>query len=198
MGGIVSGIFTPTEAAGVAAAYCMIVGFYYRKLSLQNLPEIFLRTIETSSIVLFIISIASLYGWLMATAHAPELAEKILLSISQNKYVVLILINILVLILGCFLEGIAIIILFTPMFLPIMTKLGIDPVFFGVLLVFNLMIGTITPPVGVVMYVVTSISKISIESFSREMLPWLLLMMGLLFLMTFFPIIIMFLPNALM
>lgn len=199
MGGIVGGVVTPTEAGVVGTIYAFIVGkFIYRELKWKSIPGILVRTAVTSGIVVLVMSTASVYGWVLAYERIPQIVAEAFVALSDNPAIVLGLIMIIMLILGMFLDGTAALIIMTPVFLPIVTALEVDLVFFGVLMAINICIGTVTPPVGVCLYVSAGIAKISLEEVSKAVLPFVAVLVGALFVLTAFPQIIMFLPNLLM
>lgn len=199
LGGIYGGIFTPTEAAAVAVVYALVVGFFvYRELNLKDLPKVFVNTAVSTSVVMFIISTAQVFGWILTSERIPDAIAQGFIGFSQNPYVILFLINVLLLIVGCFMETNAAIIILAPIFLPLMVKLGIDPIFFGIVMVVNLAIGMITPPLGVNLFVACGISNITIERISKSVLPLLAGMIVALFLITYIPDISMFLPRIMM
>ncbi|MFA5026929.1 MAG: TRAP transporter large permease, partial [Candidatus Methylomirabilota bacterium] len=195
LGGIFGGVFTATEAAAVAALYAFVVGkFVYRELRWGQIPEVLYQAGLSTAMVLIIVGVANLVGYIMAVERIPLLVAELFLSLTANKYVMLLLINILLLVVGCFIDGASAIIIFTPVLLPLILKMGIDPVFFGVMITVNLMIGTITPPVGVCLYAVCSIANLRLDEISRAVLPFLLVEIVVLLLITYVPDLIMFLP----
>ena len=196
LGGIFLGVFTATEAAVVATVYAFIMGkFVYRELKLRDLPEILYKGGLNTAMILIIVGVANLVGYIMAVERIPLQVAELFLSITSNKWVMLLLINILLLIVGCFIDGASALIIFTPVLLPLVHKLGIDPIFFGVVICVNLMIGTITPPVGLCLYVACGIADVRLEQISRTIIPFLLVEVVVLFLVTYIPWLIMFLPN---
>ena len=196
MGGIFGGIFTPTEAAAVAAIYSLALGlFIYGDLKFGDLPRIFKDAVSTSAVVGFIVAGASLFGWVLARERVPQSIAEAFLAFSTDPYVILLVINVLMLVLGCFMEGIAIMILMVPVFMPVIQQVGIDPVHFGVLVTMNLMIGILTPPFGVALFTVAKVGKIPFEELAREILPFLPGLIIVLFLLTYFPSLSMFLPR---
>ena len=175
MGGMTFGWFTPTEAAIAACAWAMILGiFLYRSLNFKQFYKVTMDTIETTAGVLLIVAAASLFGWVLTTTRITEYAAEALLSYTNNRYVILLLINVLLLVVGCFLEPIASISILVPVLMPVITKVGIDPVHFGVVMTLNLMIGLLHPPLGMVLFVLARISKLSIERTTMAILPWLI------------------------
>jgi C4-dicarboxylate transporter DctM subunit len=199
IGGMVSGIFTPTEAAVGATVYALILTmFVYQEVKFKDLPRILWETLESSVRVLFIISAAGIFGWLLIHQRVPEAVISGLMSLSHNPWVVLLIINIILLILGCFMEGICIMLLTIPVFMPMIAKLGIDPVHFGVMMTLNLMVGLLTPPVGMVLYTLASISKIPVWALAHELRWHMAALMIVLFLVTFVPGFVTFVPNLFM
>lgn len=198
LGGIYGGIFTPTEAASVAVVYGFVVGFFiYRELSIKSLPKIFVNTAVSTSVVMFIISTAQVFGWIMTSQRIPDRIAQAFISFSESPYIILLLINLLLLVVGCFMETNAAIIILAPIFLPLITKLGIDPILFGLIMVVNLAIGMITPPLGVNLFVACGVCNLTLEKISKAILPFLIAMIVALMLITYIPGITMFLPNLL-
>ncbi|MCL1874691.1 MAG: TRAP transporter large permease [Synergistaceae bacterium] len=199
LGGIYGGVFTPTEAAAVAVAYGFIIGvFVYKDLKLRDLPRVFINTAVSTAVVMFIVSTATLFGWLLTRERIPDAIANAILSASQNKYMVLLMINALLLVVGCLMETISAILIMAPIFLPLLTKLGVDPILFGVIMVVNLAIGMFTPPVGVNLFVTCSICDTSLEKLSKALVPFIIAMVIALLAITYIPAISMFLPNLLM
>ncbi len=196
MGGIFGGIFTPTEAAAVAAIYSLILGlFVYGDMKFSDLPRIFKEAVNTSAVVGFIVAGASLFSWVLARERVPQQIAEAFLGISDNPHVVLLVINVVMLILGCFMEGIAIMILMVPVFMPVTQQLGIDPVHFGVIVVMNLMIGILTPPFGVALFTVAKVGNIPFDVLARAIMPFLPPLILVLVLITHFPGLVMWLPR---
>lgn len=198
IGGMTFGWFTPTEAAIAASAWALILGiFLYRSMSLKQFYKVTMDTIETTASVLLIVAAASLFGWVLTTTHIAEQAADALLSVTNNRYVILVLINLLLLVIGCFLEPIASISILVPVLMPILVKVGIDPVHFGVVMTLNLMIGLLHPPLGMVLFVLSRIAKLSIERTTMAILPWLIPLMASLIAITFIPELTLWLPRTL-
>jgi tripartite ATP-independent transporter DctM subunit len=198
VGGILFGIFTPTEAAIAACAYALLLGLVvYRTLTWQRFLRVSVDTIETTAVVLFIVAGASIFAWILTSARAPEQFAALVLQISDNPIIVMLLLNLILLIVGCFLETVAAITILVPVLLPIAILVGIDPVHFGVIMVLNLMIGLLTPPVGMVLYVLARIAKIPFEQAMMATLPFLFPLVITLMLITFIPAITMWLPTLL-
>jgi C4-dicarboxylate transporter DctM subunit len=199
IGGILTGAFTPTEAAGVAAIYGLFVGFFiYKEITPRDLLPIATRVVTSTAVVLFIVAAATVLQFIFIREMVGEALQTLFKPFYANRTVALIFINLLFLFLGCIMETTALLLLFTPLFLPTIDGLGIDRVHFGVFFVLNLMIGTLTPPVGTVMYVILNISKITMREFVREVWPMLIALIAVLFLITFYPPLVMFIPNLLM
>ncbi|MCX7788870.1 MAG: TRAP transporter large permease, partial [Spirochaetes bacterium] len=197
IGGIASGIFTPTEAAIAAVVYALILGLVYRTLTLKKLIAISLETAETTAVILLIVAGASIFAWVLTANQVTERFASLVLGITENKYLLLLVINILLLIVGCFMETIASITILTPVLLPVVMKLGVDPIHFGVIMVLNLMIGLLTPPVGMVLFVLTRVSKISFERVTKATIPFILPLVIVLFLITYIEPLCMWLPRIL-
>jgi len=196
-GGMMAGVFTPTEAAFAAAAYALALGlFVYRELSWRDLPKIFLDTVETNAVVLMLVMTASLFGWVLARAQVPQQLGAWILGTTQNPLVILLLINVFLLIVGCFMEALAALIVLIPVFMPVIKAVGIDPVHFGLVVVLNLMIGTLTPPVGIVLFVVSRVAKLPFEEVARATAPFLVPLIVVLLLITVFPELVLFLPRV--
>lgn len=196
LGGIYSGIFTPTEAAGVAVIYGLIVGiFIYKEIKLKELWKLFVDAAVSSATVMYIVACASVFAWLLTTSHIASDLSSALLSVSSNKYVILLLINIIFLIAGCFLDANSAFYIMIPIMIPIMKALSIDPIYFGVFVTVNMAIGLITPPVGINLYVGCNIAKISVAELCRKVVPFMVAGIIALLIVTYIPQIIMFLPN---
>jgi tripartite ATP-independent transporter DctM subunit len=199
VGGIVGGVFTPTESGAVATMVAIILGvFVYRRIGWRELADSALNTIYMMGSVLIIVAGAATFGWILSIEGAGELLGDNLLRISKNPIIIMLIINALLLIFGCFIETVALLILLTPILLPVVVKVGYDPVHFGVIMVFNLTIGLTTPPLGLCIFVASGIADISVKDFMREMFPlYIPLLLGLLT-TVLSPRLVMFLPNLLM
>ena len=196
LGGIYGGIFTPTEAAAVSVIYGLVVGmFVYKELSLQQLPQLLMNAGKTTAIVMMIIATASGFGWILTSERIPDVIASAMLSFSSNKIVIMLMINILLLLVGCIMETTASIIILTPIFLPIVTQLGVNPVHFGIIMVVNLAIGMSTPPLGVNLFVACSIANQTMEQITKKIIWLLLLSIGVLFAVTYYEPIAMFIPR---
>ena len=195
IGGMTFGLFTPTEAAVAACAYALLLGLYYRSLGWRQLIRVSFDTIETTAVVLFVVAGASIFGWVLTTSRVTETFAAELLSITQDPVMLLILINLLLLVVGCFMETIAAITILTPVLLPITNHLGIDPVQFGIIMVLNLMIGLLTPPVGMVLFVLARVASISFEDCVKAVAPFLIPLLVVLAIVTFVPAVTLWLPT---
>ncbi|KJS82882.1 MAG: C4-dicarboxylate ABC transporter permease [Peptococcaceae bacterium BICA1-8] len=198
LGGIYGGVFTPTEAASVACIYAFIVSKYiYKDLQYSELRAIFAKAATSTAIILFIVTLSAPFSWLMTSGGIPTMLAEKMLGLFQNKYIILLMINLILLFLGCFLETQSIILLMTPMLLPLANALGIPPIALGIIMVVNTSIGMITPPMAVNLFVASGIARISIEEISKKIIPFLLVEAAILLLITYIPEIIMWLPNIL-
>ena len=198
LGGIYLGIFTPTEAAAVAAAYGAFVGFFiYRELKVSALPKTLLSAAYNTTMIMFVVGAANLFGWILTNAQVPHMLAASFATMTNNPVIFLLLVNVLLLIIGTLINASAAVVILTPILLPVAVGLGIDPLFFGVLMVVNLAIGCITPPVGLDLFVVASITKISIDEITVKVMPYLIMLLADLLLLTLFPGIITFLPAVL-
>ena len=196
--GITLGIFTPTEAAIVTVVYALFLGvLVYRELTLSKLREIVLETIQTTAAFIFIIGAANLFAWVLTREQLPQMIAKTLFSISRNPVIVLLLLNVFLLIVGCFMEGLAALIVLVPILLPAIKAVGIDPVHFGVVAVLNLTIGALTPPVGTYLYIMVRVARMSFEEVVRATLPWTVPLIVVLLLISFFPQLVLWLPTLL-
>ncbi|WP_312700723.1 TRAP transporter large permease [Sedimentibacter sp.] len=196
LGGIYGGFFTPTEAAAVAAVYGILVGmFIYKTIGLKDLYKLLIDSAVGSAIVMFIVACAGFFAWFITTQGIADLASDFLLQVSGNKYVFLLIINVILLIAGCFVDATSALYIFTPIILPVALALGYDPIALGVVMTMNLAIGQVTPPVGVNLYVACGVSKVSLKEISVAVLPFVLASIVVLLLITYIPDIIMFLPN---
>jgi len=196
VGGLLLGLVTPTEAAVLATAYSLIVGcVIYRELKLSDLPGILWISGKQTVQVLFIVAAAAPFGWVLVQQQIPNAIVESLLSLSSEPWVVLIMVNIILLMLGMFIEGIAVMIIAMPLLLPAMLQIGVSPVHFGVIMVLNLMIGLITPPVGLCLYAVAQVAQVKLGEIIRETWPYLIALVGVLLLINFVPSIVMWLPT---
>lgn len=194
--GIIGGIFTPTEASVIAIIYALIIGrFVYKKLNLKNVQIVFLDSMKTSASLMILVGFANLFGWILITEQIPQTISSEILGFTTNKYMVLLLINLLLIVVGTFMETIAALLILFPILLKVALEVDVDPIHFAVIAVLNLIIGLTTPPVGVCLFVASSIGKVSITSVSKAGFPFLLVSLLVLVLVTLFPSLALALPE---
>ncbi|MCB0641695.1 MAG: TRAP transporter large permease [Phaeodactylibacter sp.] len=196
IGGIVAGVFTATEASAVAVLYCLVLAFIYREVSFKDLPSIFLSSVSTTAIVMLLIGTSMSMSWIMAYENIPQDITDFMLSISDNKFVILLIINLLLLFVGIFMDMTPAVLIFTPIFLPVVTNLGMDPTHFGIVMVLNLCIGLCTPPVGSVLFVGVGVGGTTIQKVIRPLLPLFIAMLIALLIVTYVPGLSLWLPRA--
>jgi tripartite ATP-independent transporter DctM subunit len=197
LGGILAGVFTAVEAGAVACVWAFLVTmFVYRDFRWRDLPGLVHRTLRTVSMVMTLIAFASAVGYVMALMQAPAKITAAFLTVSDNKYVILMLINVLLLVLGCLLDMAPAILICTPILLPVMRNFGVDPVHFGMIMMLNLGIGLCHPPVGSILFVGCAVGKVRIEDVMREIWPFYLVMFGVLMAVTYVPAISLWLVHA--
>jgi tripartite ATP-independent transporter DctM subunit len=197
LGGIYTGVVTPTEAGALAGIYALLISvLVYRSLGLKQLMEVIVETAKTTGILTVIVGAAFSFSYIVAIEHIPSIFSGLLLGVTSNKYVLLLVINILFIILGMFIDTMAITLVFIPMVLPLVKLLGIDLVHFGVVIVLNMMIGLSTPPFGMLLFIVSGISGTPLKSIIKEIFPMLLVLIGVLFLITYVPWFVLYLPGT--
>ncbi|EOT7584322.1 TRAP transporter large permease [Salmonella enterica subsp. enterica serovar Alachua] len=198
VGGIVQGIFTAIEASAIAVVYTLLLTMvFYRTLKIKDLPSILLQTVVMTGVIMFLLATSSAMSFSMSITNIPAALSDMILGISANKLVILLVITVFLLIIGAFRDIGPAILIFTPILLPIMAKLGVDPVHFGIIMIYNLAIGTITPPVGSGLYVGASVGKVKVEEVIKPLLPFYGAIIGVLLLITYIPEITLFLPRLL-
>ncbi|WP_425414071.1 TRAP transporter large permease [Salinimicrobium terrae] len=195
IGGIVTGIFTATEASGIAVLYCLILSFINRELKVSDLHSVFLSSVGTTAIVMLLIATSMSMSWVMSYENIPQAVSDALLGLSDNIFVILLIINLLLLFVGTFMDMTPAVLIFTPIFLPVVTALGVDPVHFGIMMVMNLCVGLCTPPVGSVLFIGVSVAKTSIQKVIKPLIPLYVAMFIVLLLVTFVPEISLWLPR---
>jgi len=195
IGGIIGGVFTATEASAVAVLYTILLSFYYKELSLKKLPKVILESSETTAIVMLLIGASMCMSWVLSYENIPQDISNALLSVSDNKIIILLMINVILLAVGVFMDATPAVLIFTPIFLPIVTDLGMDPTHFGIVLMLNLCIGLCTPPVGSVLFVGVGIAKTTISKVIKPLIPLFLVMILSLFLVTYIPQLSLWLPE---
>ena len=196
IGGVLSGIFTATEAGVIATVYALIVSFFvYKTISVKDLPRIFINSAVLTSVCLIVIASASIFGRILAIEKFPMMVRTLLLSFDTSPLVVELLIIVFILLLGLFIEGIPVLIIFAPIFIPVIMNLGLDPVHFGVVFIMAILIGSVTPPVGIILYICCNIADIKVSKASRIIWPFVGMMMLVLFLCLFFPPLVTFIPS---
>lgn len=197
IGGIVAGIFTATEASGVAVLYALVLGFIYRELTIAKLRKILIDSVLTTGVVMLLIACSIAMSWVMAYTDIPQAVTSAMLSVSDNPVVILLLINVVLLLVGIFMDITPAVLIFTPIFLPVVEAAGMDPVHFGIIMVMNLCIGLCTPPVGTVLFVGIAMAGISLEQVIKPLIPLFVVMIIVLLLVTYIPALSMFLPGLL-
>jgi len=197
IGGILAGVFTPTEASCIAVLYSLVLSFVYRSIKVRDLGEILLESGRTTAIVMFLVGVSAVMSWVMSFAQIPQLVTDALLTVSTNPYVLIVLIVVLLLVIGCFMDPTPAVLIFAPIFLPVVTAFGMDPVHFGIFMVLALSIGTITPPVGPVLFVGARVAGMSIESVMRRLVPFFVGLVLLLLVVAMTPALSLWLPGLL-
>ena len=195
IGGIVAGIFTATEGAAVAVAYSVLLSIFYKSIRLKDIPKILMETIETTCIIMILIAASAILSVVMSFTGIPTALSELILGITDNPILVLLLLNVILLIIGTFMDISPAVLIFTPIFLPIAVSIGVDPIHFGIIMAFNMCIGNITPPVGSTLFVGTSVGKVTIEQVIKPLLPFYGAVIIVLLIVTYVPEISLFLPK---
>lgn len=195
IGGIISGIFTATEASAIAVLYCLILGFIYQEISWKDLPSILLDSASTTAVVMLLIGASMGMSWVLSYENIPQDISTGLLTLSDNPIIILLIINVLLLVVGIFMDMTPAVLIFTPIFLPVVTELGMDPIHFGIVMVLNLCIGLCTPPVGSVLFVGIGVANTTIEKVIKPLLPLFIVMVVALILVTYIPQLSLWLPS---
>ncbi|WP_342539035.1 TRAP transporter large permease [Sporosarcina sp. FSL K6-1540] len=197
LGGMLGGVVTPTEAAAIAVVYALFCAVVYKEFKWENLKKSFIESVGSTSLIMFLVGIGTAMGWIISAEQLPYLLSDVLLGLTENKYLMLMIINIMLLFLGMIMEGIPIKLIILPILLPIIDSLGIDRVHFGIVMSFNLLIGMVTPPVGLGLYVMSRVGKMSFESIVKAIIPMYIPLFIALLLITYFPQLSLWLPNLL-
>jgi tripartite ATP-independent transporter DctM subunit len=197
IGGILAGVFTPTESAAIAVVYCLILGFIYKAIKVGDLPRILIDATLTTAIVMLLVGVSTIMAWVMAFSGIPGAISSGLLGLTDSPTMILILIMVILLIVGTFMDPTPAILIFVPIFLPIVTTFGVDPIHFGIMVTFNLCLGTITPPVGNVLFVGARVAGLRAEPVIKALVPFFLALVAMLFVVTFIPQLSMWLPDVL-
>jgi tripartite ATP-independent transporter DctM subunit len=195
IGGIIAGVFTATEASGIAVLYTLLLALWYKDITWRDLPQILLESVGTTCIVMLLIGTSMSMSWVLSYENIPQDVSATLLSISDNKIVILLIINLILLIVGSFMDMTPAVLIFTPIFLPVVVNLGIDPIHFGIIMVLNLCIGLCTPPVGSLLFVGVGIANTTIGKIIKPLLPLFIAMIVALFLVTYIPHLSLWLPK---
>jgi tripartite ATP-independent transporter DctM subunit len=196
--GMLSGFFTPTEAASATVVYVLFISsVFYRELTLSHLVKALFETVKSTSTILVIVAAAALFGWILAIEQIPQMFSAALLSISTNPLVLLLILNILLFIVGMFLDSTTATLLLVPIIVPPLVNSGVDPIHLGLVFIFNIMIGLVTPPMGLSLFLVSDIAKVPMKSIMKEVVPYMVPLLGTLFLITYVPQIVLWIPNML-
>lgn len=197
IGGILGGVFTASEGSAIAVVYALILSFLYKSIKLQDLPKIILNSVKTTAVVEFLVCVSGIMAWVMSFTKMPQLISRALLSLGTNPLIILLIINIVLLIVGTFMDPTPAVLIFTPIFLPICTSFGMHPVHFGLMMVMNLYVGTITPPVGAIMFAGCKIANVKIEYVIKRLVPYFAVVIFALLLVTYVPALSLAIPKAL-
>jgi tripartite ATP-independent transporter DctM subunit len=195
IGGIVAGYFTATEASAIAVLYSLILAVIYKQVSFKNLPDIILRSVKTTGVVMLLVASSMGLSWIMAYENIPQNVSEGLLALTSNPFMILLIINMLLLFVGVFMDMTPAVLIFTPIFLPIVTAIGVDPIHFGIIMVLNLSVGLCTPPVGSVLFIGCSVAGLSIDKVVKPLLPMFIAMVIVLLLVTYLPELSLWLPS---
>ena len=197
IGGILIGAFTATEGSAIAVVYSLLLSFIYRSIKIRDLRKILLDSVKMTAIVIFMIGVSSIMSWIMSFTNIPAIIADVLLGLTNSKIAILLIMNLLLLVVGTFMDPTPAILIFTPIFLPICTSFGMHPIHFGIMIVFNLCIGTITPPVGPILFTGCKVANVKIEEVFKTLLPYFAVTAAILLLVTYVPAISMTIPNVL-
>ena len=197
IGGILGGIFTATEGSAIAVAYALILGFIYRNITIRDLPRILFDSVKTTAVIEYLVCVSGIMGYIMTYTKIPALVANAILGVTDSAVVILLIMNIILLIVGCFMDPTPAVLIFTPIFLPIVQTWGMHPVHFGLMMVMNLCVGTLTPPVGAILFAGCRTHNVKIEQIIKMLLPFFAVIFVTLMLITYVPALSMFIPEAL-
>lgn len=197
IGGIAKGVFTATEGAAVSVVYSLVLSLIYKTISLKELPKLMGEAMVVTAGILLLIAASGIMSWVMAFTGIPQTLSSYIIEISNNKYVIFLIMNIILLIVGTFMDLTPAVLIFTPIFLPIATTLGMHPVHFGIMMIFNLGMGNMTPPVGSVLFVGCKVGEVTIEEVTKPLLPYFIILILTLLLVTYIPFFSMVIPEML-
>ena len=197
IGGILGGYFTATEGSAIAVMYSLILGFLYKNVRLKDLPRILFESVKTTAVIEYLVCVSGIMGYVMSYTHIPALVADAILGLTSNKYVILLIMNVILLIVGCFMDPTPAVLIFTPIFLPIVSTWGMSPVHFGLMMVMNLCVGTLTPPVGAILFAGCRVGKVKIEQIIKMLMPFFAVIIICLLLVTYVPWFTMCIPQAL-
>lgn len=197
IGGILGGIFTATEGSAIAVAYALILSFIYRNITIKDLPRIIFESVKTTAVIEYLVCVSGIMGYIMSYTHIPSLVANAILGLTTNKYIILLIMNVILLVIGCFMDPTPAVLIFTPIFLPIVQTWGMHPVHFGLMMIMNLCVGTLTPPVGAILFAGCRTHGVKIEQIIKMLLPFFVVILVCLLLITYVPQLSMFIPKAL-
>ena len=197
IGGILGGIFTATEGSAIAVAYALILSFIYKNITVKDLPKIIFESVKTTAVIEYLVCVSGIMGYIMSYTHIPSLVANAILGLTTNKYIILLIMNLILLVIGCFMDPTPAVLIFTPIFLPIVQTWGMHPVHFGLMMIMNLCVGTLTPPVGAILFAGCRTHSVKIEQIIKMLLPFFVVILVSLLLITYVPALSMCIPKAL-
>ena len=195
IGGILGGVFTATEGSAIAVLYSLILSFIYRNITVKDLPKVIWSSVKTTAVIEYLVCVSGIMGYVMSYTHIPALVANAILGFTTNKYVILLIINLVLLVVGCFMDITPAVLIFTPIFLPVVQSFGMDPIHFGIMMVMNLGIGNITPPVGSALFSGCSVADMDMEDMIKPILPFYAAIFVALMLVAYVPWFSMALPT---
>lgn len=197
IGGILGGVFTATEGSAIAVLYSLILSFVYRNITVKDLPGIIFSSVKTTAVIEYLVCVSGIMGYIMSYTHIPSLVANAILGMTENKYIILLIMNLILLVVGCFMDPTPAVLIFTPIFLPIVSTWGMHPVHFGLMMIMNLCVGTLTPPVGAILFAGCRTHNVKIEQIIKMLLPFFAVILVCLLLITYVPALSMFIPTML-